>query len=166
MRFEFNAIELDVDVERTRQYFADAPLLTDDCGCAGCRNYVQAAEQLPREVLDFFAALGLDVRKTPDVFVDEVYENGKLLYHGWYHLCGKFLRGKPESQNAVYKGYPDQWFQVTEGFRVGFHEDCALLPKDFPQPALQMEIDLRLVPWVLEEENGYTHLLIKEPRNP
>lgn len=168
MRFEFGTIQLDVDVERTRQYFANAPLLTDDCGCAGCRNYVRAAEHLPQEVLDFFAALGLDIRKTPEVYVLYVPEEGKLCYEGWYHLCGRILSGEATWCEDLSGPRPpeDAWFQVADGFRVAFLKECQLLPDDFPEPALQMEISATNIPWVLEEENCYADWPIQGPQKP
>ena len=35
-----------------------------------------------------------------------------------------------------------------------FSPECHLLPEDFPQPGLQLNLEWRL-PWLLEEENPY-----------
>lgn len=168
MLFDFGDIKLDVDVARTRRYFADAPLLTDDCNCAGCRNYVQAAQKLPREMQDFFVALGLDTRKTPDVYVNGTRAAGLLFYQGWYHICGEILQGLSTStpENPPHNTPSTPWIQVSDKFCVSFSKKCDLLPDDFPKPAIQMEIWAANIPWVLAEENPYANRLIREDIDP
>ena len=57
MLLETELYKLDIDVERTRQFYESAPY--DACQCAGCRNFCRAYQTLPAHVPDFFQRLGI-----------------------------------------------------------------------------------------------------------
>ena len=61
MIFEFGHQKVDIDVEKTRQFYHDAYEI--DCTCDGCVNFVKAVDTLPTSVKSFFADLGIDLKK-------------------------------------------------------------------------------------------------------
>lgn len=144
---------LQVDVETTRAYYAahSGPWVT--CTCAGCRNFVRAVKSLPQPVKDFFVRLGLDPEKVNEL----CYYNGTrstVIGDGWYHLAGTVLEGSSRPGDHVL--FPAGWYDLAEGFSVGFQNHCDLLPEDFPRPCFQMHFNYTL-PWVLEEPNPYLY---------
>ena len=142
--FALESYRLAVDVEGTRAYYGTHPLPWILCDCAGCRNFAWAVKTLPPTVTDFFAALGLDPEKPAEIYINTA-DRSMGWYGGWYHLRGELLAGFPPPEQCIGK-----WLSLTENFSVAFRQDCALVPEDFPEPRLQMEIDCRL-PWLLEE---------------
>ena len=151
--FVFGPYRLEVDVEATRAYYAahNEPWII--CTCAGCRNFAQAVKLLPQPVKDFFAQLGLDPEKVNEL----CYYNGTestVIGDCWYHLVGRVLEGS--SQPGDYAEFPAGWYELVEGFSVGFKNACDLLPKDFPKPCFQMQFNYTL-PWLLEEKNPYAY---------
>ena len=147
----FGAYRLLVDVEATRAYYAahNEPWIT--CDCAGCRNFAQAVKDLPPAVRDFFGVLGLDPEKPGEVMFYQGTQR-TLSGGGWYHLVGQVLEGA--SRPGDCEAFPAGWYELAEGFSVGFQNHCDLLPEDFPRPCCQMQFNYTL-PWVLEEKNPY-----------
>jgi len=150
MIFEFGPYRIDVDVERTRRWYETEPTVSQCCGCDGCVNYERAADVFPENVKSLFAAMGADVKKPIEVYVNYNNKDGTLFYGGWYHLCGALL-SKGEDTWQVAGGFPFG----PHGFRVFFHEDCHLVQETCPRPVLQMEM-LADVPWMLKKENTYS----------
>jgi hypothetical protein len=157
MIFQFGSYKIDVDVDRTRQFYETASFVSENCSCSGCRNYEKAVQGLPALITDFFADLGVDMRRVCEVYVNYANPDGSLFYGGFYHLCGTLLSGKsawlPTTPTSSY-WEADMTFPVTENFRVSFQEECHLLETDFPLPALQLELSAN-IPWVLAEENTW-----------
>lgn len=157
MIFKFGQYQVDIDVDKTRSFYENAPLVTEGCTCSGCRNYEKAIIAIPTEVTEFFSDLGVDMRKVSEVYVNRNNSDGTLLYGGFYHLCGTLLAGKsawvPNSPSTSH-WEEEQTFPVTNNFHVSFQRECSLLEENFPRPALQLEI-FGNVPWVLPEDNKY-----------
>ena len=150
MEIVLGSYRLQVDVKATRAYYAAHPLPWITCDCAGCRNFEKAVKQVPQAVKDFFGRLGLDPEKPGEICCYEGTEE-TLSGGGWYHICGTILEGAmPEDSGQAF----GEWIDLAEGFSAAFKTSCDLLPKDFPQPCFQMELNHRL-PWVLEEPNPY-----------
>lgn len=149
--FTLGAYRLQADVETTRAYYAACPQPWVTCDCAGCRNFARAVRFLPPAVAAFFASLGLDPEKPAEIYALDQEDSAVCLYGGFYHLTGKLTAGVPAPGYAC-----GTWLELAEGFSAAFRPDCALLPVDFPQPCLQMEVNFRF-PWLLEEENAYYH---------
>ena len=157
MIFRFANFVLDVDVERTREFYA-----RDDrwqCDCRSCRNYDKAILTAPETVLDFLRSMGVDPLKPAEIYSvkGELEEDGTLWYNGWLHVCGVLVEcpkttcktmGKYNfyayETNVEYFPDPDYPFSVLPV------KNLAVVAKDFPEPVLQLEIDTRL-PWVLPE---------------
>jgi len=157
MLFEFGQYKIDVDVERTLVFYESAPIISEACSCAGCRNYERAVEALPNEVRCFFEKLGVDMKKAREVYVYCKNADGTLFYGGFYHICGVVLAGESAFVPAPTSGYfwdAEKAFALTDSFAVSIREECFLLEDDFPIPALQIDISAN-IPWVLAEMNGY-----------
>ena len=104
-------------------------------------------------VVDFFKAMGLDPAKPAELCYYQGTEQD-LSGGGWYHLAGTVLEGS--SQSGDCEVFPAGWYDLAEGFSVGFKNSCDLLPDDFPRPCFQMEFNHQM-PWVLEVPNPYIY---------
>lgn len=151
MIFRFGNYTLDVDVERTRAFYArgDVKTTSQQCTCAGCQNYDKAILEMPSTVTDFLESLGLDPRKPAEAFdvMGGLAEDGKVLYNGFYHLCGVRLRGEDawvKTAKDMKHLDGDRMYAVDGDFKVSFEEEICLLHEAFPTPVLQMEFDARL----------------------
>jgi len=155
MIFRISNYILDVDVEKTHDYYNAAEYTGDSCSCIGCRNYAKAADFLPQEVVSFFSKLGVDIKKVREVFVNNVNADNTVYYGGFTHICGKLISG--ESAYVPIGANTSRWeeekaYFITDDFHVSFNDDCSLLDDNFPLPAIQLEF-LADIPWVLEEAN-------------
>ena len=65
MIFESGVYQLDIDVERTRHFYANEDY--EFCTCAGCRNFAQAYHLLPETVQQFFGKFGIDIGKPAEI---------------------------------------------------------------------------------------------------
>jgi hypothetical protein len=157
MIFEFSPYKLDIDVEKTRDFYKTASLVSADCSCDGCRNYEKAIDFLPQKVISFFAQFGVEMKKVCEIYVNYARADDVVEYGGFYHVCGKVIAGDsawiPTSPNTKHLE-ESKLFPITEDFKVAFHEDYNLLKDAFPLPVIQVEL-LANIPWVLEERNGY-----------
>jgi hypothetical protein len=67
-------------------------------------------------------------------------------------VCGNIIYG--ESPWVSVKENHKYWdtaktFSITNDFKIAFHDKCNLLDKNFPLPAIQLEIEAK-IPWVLQ----------------
>ena len=53
MIFEINQIVVDIDVEATRNYYAQEDRM-NDCSCDGCVNYRQYTKECNNKIKEFF----------------------------------------------------------------------------------------------------------------
>ncbi len=63
MIFTFGQYKIDVDVEKTKEFYSNAKTVSTGCSCDGCLNFEKAVGKLPKEVRTFFADLGIDMTK-------------------------------------------------------------------------------------------------------
>ena len=159
MIFRFSNFVIDVDVERTREFYA-----RDDrwqCSCQDCRNYDKAILTAPATVLDFLGSMGIDPRKPTEVFntTGMIEEDGTIPYNGWLHVCGTLAEGPDTVIERVtedgVRGLSYRWDLAYRPdpaypFELLPTREIDLIPENFPAPVLQMEINTRL-PWVLPE---------------
>ena len=59
MIFEINQIVVDIDVEATRNYYAQEDRM-NDCSCDGCVNYRQYTKECNNKIKEFFSRIGID----------------------------------------------------------------------------------------------------------
>jgi len=158
MIFEFANYKLDVNVEETRKYYKTAKLISEGCSCRGCMNYEKAIDFLPQKVVSFFAQLGVDMKKAREIYANCPNADNTLLYGGWYHVCATMIQGEsawiPTGQGNGYYLDETKAFFVTDNFKVFFQEECDLIDKHFPLPAIQLEIDAN-IPWVFSQKQDY-----------
>lgn len=144
--------KLEVDVEKTKDFYQSYHQITEGCECLYCKNFVNAIEIMPKPVLDFFQSLGIDPTKEGEVSEYYEKEEGMHLYGGFFHIVGELISG------------PDCWVATSEevshlatnkmieinDFKFGFTHGISSLPEGFPKPTLQLEFE-GIIPWVLKE---------------
>ena len=163
MIFQFGQFTIDVDVDKTREFYTSAEHISEGCECPGCRNYEKAVDFLSAEIPTFFDSLGVDMKKAAEVWAIMANSDGSVYYTGFYHLCGKLLSCEnnqvEKSTNEKRRGF-SQWeasrnYSLTEDYNITFFDECgSLIEKDFPLPIFEIEVEAN-IPWVLNEENIY-----------
>ena len=157
MIFEMGMYRLDIDVDRTKQFYNNAEY--DDCECPGCRNFAKACHLLPETVQQFFQQFGIDIANPAEKSAYCSKDEGRTsYYHGFYHICGSILEGKyPWLQvgERTYQLDENYSLKITPDFSVFFRNECSLVHKDFPTPVIQMEFLCEHIPWVLDQPNPY-----------
>lgn len=158
MNIKFGNYLLDIDVEKTKEFYETAETITQGCDCLGCCNYENATHKFPTEVFNLFDKIGVDITKASEI-IPYASENDKksISYGGFYHICGTLL-----SDTVLWNTTDSEYFHLNEGkmyevandYKIGFRSECDLLEDNFPLPAVQMEISF-ICPWVLETENIY-----------
>ena len=143
----FGPFALEIDAERTKAVYSGLERVSQGCQCSGCRNFEEAVRQIPPQVKEFFACLGIDPHKPAEVYVNAQNPDGSLYYGGFYHLFGRLLAGDSawKSGHAVF---------ITDQFCAAFQEECGLVEPGFSDQVLQLEF-LANLPWVLEETSDY-----------
>lgn len=164
MKIKFGNYLLEIDVDRTREFYQSVDKTVEGCQCSGCRNFEKAVNIFPDEVKQFFDQIGVDPAEPAEVYGNCSEDHGrKVFYGGFYHLCGRVIEGDSpwvsagQTKEAVINQYhwdSDLTYQITDGYYVGFNNGGALIAENFPRPVVQMEIEFH-IPWVLEEENDY-----------
>ncbi len=138
-RFLIGGDCVQVDVEATRAYQDAHGQIAGGCLCADCRNFAAAVGGAPREVGEALARMGVDVAKPTELVERWPDEKGQCLYTALYLLAGTM----EEQGDATWEPAPG----ITGGFGSGLE---GLIPEDFPEPNLQLFLELHL-PWVLDE---------------
>ncbi|GKV65573.1 MULTISPECIES: hypothetical protein [unclassified Sporosarcina] len=135
-RLEFGAWTIETDRERTREFYAGHPLLTQDCSCEDCLHYVQACEQFPAEIRDFFRFLGIDPHKEGEVSAFGRSGDGTHHYIVFYHFAGRIIDGPEQIETMPsYK---------LAGVDISFTEEADLVPEGFTSPVVQVELEMYL----------------------
>jgi len=138
---EFRGWLLEADDVATRAaYTASAASAGERCGCLHCKNFEAARELVyPRETLDLFHRLGIDVQQEAEVYHNARLGSGLHSYGGWLHFVGRII------------GDAGAWSRITPTFQLWFRPGRDLALEAFKGLSLvQCELDVE-VPWVLEE---------------
>lgn len=161
MVFDFGLFQIDVDPDRTKQFYKNAEQISAGCDCLGCRNYEKAAAQFSEPLNQFFTQLGIDPEKAAEVWVHCANSDATLKYGGFYHLCGTILKGTSawvlvsrSKKSSVSHWDESLTLQITDHFQISFQDQCNVLEEGFPTPVIQLDF-LADIPWVLEEPNPY-----------
>ncbi len=152
MRFTFGIYTLDVDVEKTRAFYAGQHRFRG-CGCGHCRNFEALGQRFPEDVAAFLRTLGIDPEKPAEVISLAPKDNAQMLYMVYYHLCGTILHGIESAEQDMSTGTVDIGFahhKITETTGAYFKEKIYAAEKGLPSPAFQLEVDM-VLPWVLDE---------------
>ena len=144
MIVKIGRVTLDIDLERTRAFYADFPF--NDCGCRDCRWFREYAPRFDASVHEFLRSLGIaDVRQAIEVYHFD--EDEPWCYSdGWFHLCGKII----ENGNTIDSSMDErgceithvraEWLKIGKDFSIAvMTDDVDLLPESFPLPAVQIE---------------------------
>ena len=150
MIFEFGHQKVDIDVEKTRQFYASAGGM--DCNCVNCTNFVKAVDILPESFKSVFSQLGIDMKKTPECYLNTMNQDGTLCYGGLYHVCGSIIDGAVSAEEINHHGFP--YFSVSPDLKICFINEIALLEAGFPEPVVQLEF-VANIPCVLESIKSY-----------
>ncbi|MBQ9914920.1 MAG: hypothetical protein IJO50_02120 [Clostridia bacterium] len=148
MRFQFNELIVDIDVDATKAYYRDVKPI-NGCNCDDCRNYRAYMKNCDSAMLEFFSSIGIDdlnyIREIlcyDDVSSTKSRTGQTLSYGGFFHVKGTL---EMTEENSIEKS----WIDINDHFRVGIRSECQMVPKNFPQPVLQVEL-LAEIPYVLE----------------
>ena len=133
MIFQLGRYTIDVDVEKTKDFYASAVASNEICSCPCCQYFPNAIMSCSTIIVDFLNNLGVDPQKPGEVFGD------KYNCSGWYHIVCTLLNGRVDgvvcdSSNAF---IPDK----TVDFIVWFDDDrnrMGWIEKNFPSPILEM----------------------------
>lgn len=146
-RIKIGRYVLEIDINQTKQFYENHHLITEDCDCDYCTNYIVACDTFSPEVKHLFDLLGIDPRKEGEVFEYMVNQDGTHLYGAFYHIVGKII-DIPQIQIPTTSG-DGVSTPISDGIEIGFREeDLDLVPDDFPKPTVQFEIQLN-IPWLL-----------------
>jgi hypothetical protein len=148
--------EIEYDRNKTIDAYNKSETLTEDCNCISCQNYYNASCNLNNNIIKFFENFGININKPAEIYDVGLYENGKILYNGFYHIIGTIIKGKDvweniasEEENETY--HIENMYKVAEDFEVGFTYQTALINKNFIGKVIQMEISL-WVPWIMDDK--------------
>ncbi|WP_026691028.1 hypothetical protein [Alteribacter aurantiacus] len=136
----FGSWAIEVDVRKTKEFYDQYHLITDDCNCDYCSNYVLACSTFSSELNALFHSLGIDPRKEGEVSEYTKNQDGTHLYGVFYHVRGKIVDGPTDWQPIKMNGQP-----VCE---IRLSNELDLVPVRFPKPAIQLEVQMN-VPWLL-----------------
>ena len=157
MIFRLEKCKIFIDTERTKMFYQKTVSSEQYCDCDSCLNFRLAISSLSQDIKKFFVSLGIDMYRFCECYVNGMDKNKKILYSGFYHVCGHFLEHKnmlaKKVKNVIHK-HEKTIFCLTSDFKVYFHEELALLETNFPLPAIQLEF-LATIPWILKKDNPY-----------
>ncbi|MDF2566833.1 MAG: hypothetical protein K0R90_289 [Oscillospiraceae bacterium] len=150
MRIKTSKYILEVDYEKTKEYYTNAQQY--ECECIYCKNYIAAASGLPKETKEFLEILGIDYMKI--ALVSKLYaDENKVSYDCYCRIAGWIM-----SNHAVEKRTQDNrvyYVRVVEEIAemgIFFHDDRNIFYDchDFPDPCFEMNFKVFL-PWKLEK---------------
>ena len=148
MLFHLADAIIDVDVERTRAFYARPDVLTTSqgCSCTGCQNFDKAILTVPDTVTAFLASLGIDPRKPAETYcvkgVGEREADGTVEKWPDFEQTETRITIRPED---YYR--PDPAFH----YEVIIEPMVDLIHKEMPRPVIQLMFDTYL-PYVLKEQ--------------
>ena len=153
MLFEFGSFQVNIDVESTKAFYDEhGKSVLEDCGCVNCRNYYEAVAKASDKVSEFFRSIGIDPQKTPEATWWNTDENGIAHYSIIFHLVGTIIQSVDIYTRVGDNGFKfniEDFYEIEEGFKIGFSSKAVLVEKDFPEPCIQLEI-VTCLPWVLD----------------
>ena len=91
-----------------------------------------------RNILD---QLGIDYKKEAEVYATPLSEN-KILYSGWYHACGRILKGEQVPVPSLGKIQEVKYIALSKESGILIREAHELAGPSFPKPILQLEFNV------------------------
>ena len=146
MIFEFGHQKVDIDVERTRQFYLEDGIL--DCPCDDCVNYVNAVDKLPDPVKVFFDNIGVNVKNPAEISTLCAVSEKTVVYHGFYYVCGNVLDN--DNLGEEFDEDDESYYAIAPHFWAYFLRKFALPEDQLPKPLIWLEFTGR-IPWVLDK---------------
>ncbi len=87
MIIDFNGTVVDVDVNKTREFYYSDDSVEIDCTCGGCRNYIKYCDVMPLEVSSFFEKIGVASKKVCETYWFCQKNEGKAVFGGGFFTC-------------------------------------------------------------------------------
>lgn len=140
---------LQVDAERTREFYDALPYLSCDCG--DCQNFIAAYDLLPADVRSVFDALGIDPRKEGgEVYSYVHHDDGSTMYGGVMLFVGEVLE-EPAGGFAVTVGETTTFNETSfaDTLAGGFTREDSLVNLTVPErpdPSAVFQFTLDSVP--------------------
>lgn len=153
MIFNFGPYTVDIDIEKTREYYNNLVIPEIYCNM-GYKNYVAIIPHLPVEVKSFYKAIGVDIYKIREVYVNCVNRDGSICYGGFYCFYGNVIKNNELSlyeKETLKDGYA---YALTKDYCIEFIEYENV--EDSNNTLTNFKIDiLANMPWILSEANPY-----------
>ena len=146
MIFEFGHQKVDIDVERTRQFYLEDGIL--DCPCDDCVNYVNAVDKLPEPVKAFFDNIGVNIKNPDEISALNAVSEKTVVYNGFYYVCGNVLDN--DNFGGGLEDNDDSHYEIAPHFWAFFHKQFPLPQDQLPKPLIWLEFTGR-IPWVLDK---------------
>ena len=146
MIFEFGHQKVDIDVERTRQFYLEDGIL--DCPCDDCVNYVNAVDKLPEPVKSFFDNIGVNIKNPAEISTLCAVSEKTVVYHGFYYVCGNVLDN--DNLGEEFDEDDESYYAIAPHFWAYFLRKLALPEDTLPEPLVWLEFTGR-IPWVLDK---------------
>ncbi|MEW5822226.1 MAG: hypothetical protein AB1782_18675 [Cyanobacteriota bacterium] len=130
--------KIKVDIKKTLEVYKSISVI--NCECIYCQNYLQACDLYEPEIKKLFDNLGVDVKKSPEIYTMNQGEDGRHFYGGWYHFIGEIIDGEKELKS---------YQTFSKDFQIAFTETIYMKNDQFTDPIVQLEF-VGYLPWVLD----------------
>ena len=142
IKIELSGYQLEIDKEATTNTYKQISSGgCKGCGCDYCKNFSLALSTVfPKEILDFFALAGVDIKKDTEVYEFNEELSGEHLYGGEYHLWGKVLE-EPKIEATIGKK-----------FTFEFSERSQLVQNEFNKTGAVCFSFSAILPWLLNKK--------------
>ncbi len=118
------------DPEATREIYRAMPVCKYSIS-KGHKKFVKLAPKFPKEVLDFFDDLGVDIKK-PCSIEEAKFNRKQKCYTGHYYMVGYYIEGQDIWVKLEDPGHErldeDRMYPLIDGYKVGFTRDIYNLP--------------------------------------
>ena len=148
MRIEKDNYLMEVDIEKTREYYAARTL----CDCLNCRNYYKGIEGRLLLLKEFLDEFGVDITRPDEMGWYDNEEKQEINYtFVAYTVTGKLLQ--PDKHEI------DIW---DEGLFLNIKIDEGYVPNEQSEEYFVITVYNIVLPWVLDEP--FTS--VKEEKKP
>ncbi|MCM3609874.1 hypothetical protein M4S82_01340 [Planococcus sp. MERTA32b] len=120
--------------------------ILEACDCLYCMNFAEVVKRHHPVLSEKLIGLGIDAAIPNHVSYFDGEKGGEYLAIGNYHFSGTLVEGKWSTMD----NWEDGNTAVMDGMEIGLSKEMELLPDNFPEPAIQVNFELRM-PWILEE---------------
>ncbi len=138
--------KIDVDYKKTYDIYHSDSYPKNPCNCGNCVAFRRGIDRISDTAKSYFARLGIDPAKPVEVYTCGRSARGTV-YDGWYHVCGNVVKAShtgaaptlyDDMPGVQMKGY----ITVAPDLLVSVSEKCDMLPKGFPTPAFDINIQI------------------------